>query len=152
MQLANIFDQCLIFQKENQIILCDSFLICLESERGEKSVCIQLEDIECELVFIDRPRTEISVSSFLIRDRTDILEKRDRTDILYQRKEIGRIYQRKEIGRIYYIREKRQTDTLQNRKKRQNRYYRVGIIKIKWKKYSKQPRAIFNLIALYLYC
>lgn len=45
----------------------------LESERGEKSVCIQLEDIECELVFIDRPRTEISVSSFLTRDRTDIL-------------------------------------------------------------------------------
>ncbi|XP_023340502.1 uncharacterized protein LOC111710619 [Eurytemora carolleeae] len=42
-----------------------TFRDCRQSERGEKSVCIQLEDIECELVFIDRPRTEISAENLL---------------------------------------------------------------------------------------
>lgn len=97
----------------------------LESERGEKSVCIQLEDIECELVFIDRPRTEISVSSFLTRDRTDIL---------YQREDLGRIYCIREkrqdgyieIGRINYIREKRQDGYIILEKRDRRIHYRKG--------------------------
>ena len=79
MQLANIFFINVLIcanpffskAKPKNIFWFISYISCLESEREEKSVCIQLEDIECELVFIDRPRTEISVSSFLTRDRTE---------------------------------------------------------------------------------
>ena len=33
----------------------------LENDRVDRSVCVQLEDVECHLIFIDKPRSEISV-------------------------------------------------------------------------------------------
>ena len=36
-------------------------LISTENDRSEKSVCVQLEDVQCQLVFVDKPRSEHSV-------------------------------------------------------------------------------------------
>ena len=45
------------------ILLTPLFFHNSENEGCERSVCVQLEDVECELVFLDRPRAEISVGT-----------------------------------------------------------------------------------------
>jgi len=36
-----------------------------ENDRVDRSVCVQLEDVECHLIFIDKPRSEISAENLL---------------------------------------------------------------------------------------
>ena len=40
----------------------DTIFLYLENDDAEKRVVVQLEDVECELLFIEQPRGDLSVS------------------------------------------------------------------------------------------